>query len=630
MSGEERCGRAERAWRERAGLPPSGSEAWRTALEAHAASLDLGPELVALSAEVASLAPAPTRRGVHLLALAVLAELERGSTRTPLDSELERLRPFVPLGPLGIEALDAVRSVLAEPEQGAPATARVGREERAPLLLGEGYVAAERFLRLEQSLGARIAARPPSAETVVARSAFEALRNESETAARLTPEQASAVVAAAQSKLTVITGGPGTGKTSVVVVLLELLARLGFDVASEVALAAPTGKATNRLLESVRTRIPPSELPPAETLHRLLGARPGRPFARNRENPVPVRLLVVDEASMLDLELADQLLEALEPESQLVLLGDADQLPSVEAGAVLRDLVTGLTEAHVHRLTQSFRMDPKDPDGRAVLLAARALAAGDEAGFFKIANDGAPSPVRFTSLEEPRAVDAWLEARLRTGPLAHPEHRARARRVRRFVNGAFSEADVSDLAQLQQQLTSVQLLTVTRRRALPHGAEAVNARLHKLYAELEDLRETDRFLPGEPVMMRANDYERKLFNGDVGMVVRVAVDQAPVRPMAVFTGAKGPTPFDLSALGPQLELAHAMTVHKAQGSEHDGIQLLLPSRDVPILSPEVLYTAATRARRSVEIAGGLERLRSALQIRSPRASGLATILGEET
>lgn len=342
--------------------------------------------------------------------------------------------------------------------------------------------------------------------------------------------------------------------------------------------------------------------------------------------------MVVDEASMLDLELADRLLEALEADTRLVLLGDADQLPSVEAGAVLRDLVGSLGPAEIHRLTQSFRMDPRDPAGRAVLMAARALRAGDAAAFFETVDPSPAAPVRFSSLEGPEATEAWLKSRFRAGPAGDPLHRARTRKVRRLVEGRFLPADAAELDAVRARLASTQLLTVTRRRELPHGAEAVNARLHRAFAELEDLRETDPFLPGEPVMMRVNDYERKLFNGDVGLIARVAVDESPARPMAVFPAQEGLTAYDLAALGPQLELAHAMTVHKAQGSEHDGVQLLLPARDVPILGPEVLYTAATRARRAVEIAGDLDRFRAALQARGPRRSGLPELLapGEKT
>lgn len=608
MSELHPLGPATEAWRRLRGEAPRPEVEWYEALVARLVEEDHAPELAGLAAELAQLAPAPAQRGVHLLAVLALIDVTRGSTRTEAAKAELRTR-LVALSPEAAAVETALALATGEAE-GAPALGPSG-----PILQVGAYLQLARLRHMEQQLGRQLRDR---ARTIHPRPPdfLDGVRS----AARLSDEQRRAVETAASRGLTVVTGGPGTGKTSVVAALLEALAANGLDTEADVVLAAPTGKAARRLSESLDG----SAVRPVETVHRLLGASPGRGFARSAKNPIPARFVVCDEASMLDLEMATRLVDALEAGASMVWLGDADQLPSVAAGAVLSDLVQALPADAVCRLTRSYRMDPTRPAGRAVLTAARALFEGDLEGFQTLAADN--DAVRFEPLTHRDALEAWLKVQFRNGPNGDPEYRALTRRVRHAPGGRFRPEDQAELQVALARSRRQQLLTVTRQLGFDHGAEAVNRSLHRLHAAQEDFREVDPFLPGEPVMMASNDYERQLFNGDVGLVVRAAMDDAPVRPVVVFGAPDGPTPFDLAALASRLSLAHAMSVHKAQGSEYDEVALLLPEAPLPLLTREVLYTAATRARSAITLAGDLSVLKYGLQNRPSRSSGLAEAL----
>jgi exodeoxyribonuclease V alpha subunit len=409
----------------------------------------------------------------------------------------------------------------------------------------------------------------------------------------------------------------------------------------EIALAAPTGKAAQRLTWSVtgglgalRSPAPADrrlaeELPAARTLHRLLGFHPasGR-FRHHPQFPIPARVVIVDEASMVDLALMERLVRALAPETRLVLFGDADQLPSVEAGAVLRDLAACGEEAgFACRLARSFRMDPSDPDGRSILVAAQAVREGRAAevlapelaraepralghrGLERI--DRAPDPAALADL-----VDAWYEAHIAKGGRTAE----RARRVYRFEGGAPAADSAEDLAALVSTYERSRVLAVTRRQ--PGGADSLNHLFHRRAAAEIGAVERD-LSPGEPVVVRENDYARGLFNGDSGVVVRVQDAGHPPELRAVFAQPDGWLTFPVASLRPHLERAFATTVHQSQGSEHDHVAVVLPPTDIPLLSRELIYTALTRARRSVALFGSPEVLRAGIERQVRRFSGLA-------
>ena len=598
-------------------------------LYARAHAIDLPPALIDAARAIAARAPDVTSEAVLHLLLAVLIDVRMGSTRTPVLDDAGRHHLHVRLEPLlGYEAAVAAPAAIAALfEAGLPTLVHDLRRQDdlppTPLVLDGTAVATHRLFTLEcrvvDALAARIAQAPRRTPAEVQRAladvrAHPSYRGDDPT--HLSDEQSNAVVRASHLGLTIISGGPGTGKTSIVVALLRTLVRLELP-ATRLLIAAPTGKAAHRLTESVRRgldglRAPnPSDqrlidlLPEAETLHRLLGYHPRLDaFARNQDDPLTADVVVIDEASMVDLRLMGALLDALPETAQLVLLGDADQLPSVDAGAILRDLRASDRDRQFSvQLTHSYRMDAADPRGADILDAAWAINTGTlpentvQTRVGRLQHAGYEQLIVEDPLARQRFFDAWVARHLR-----HRAHQRAARKILLHRNGTFRPDDIRTLDALTEHLNGFRLLAVTRTAALPTGAEALNAAIHeRLRADADGL--ADPFLPGEPVMMLRNDYERGLFNGDVGIVMQVAIDRHAATSMVVFATARGYEPFPQSLLAQDLTLAHAMTVHKAQGSEFDEVALVLPDIDVPVLTKEVLYTGLTRARRSVVVVG---------------------------
>ena len=459
--------------------------------------------------------------------------------------------------------------------------------------------------------------------------------------------QRAALRAALTRPLAVIAGGPGTGKTALLAGIVRALRRLGLR-ADEIALAAPTGRAANRIAESLRTA-GVTDAPEPRTLHRLLGLRRDRAVglgeARHHENfPVAARAVLVDEASMIDLALMERLARAVAADARLVLVGDADQLPSVEAGAVFREL-----GAHAVRLTESLRQDPSAPAGASVLAAARAVRQGDaEAAALAVAPKPRPADLAFAGFERlapatpahaRRLVAAFAEHWARTRVRALPDHDALVAHVYRWRDdpaAPFDADEATAVRALVRHHASLRVLAVTRGAGAPTGAEALNALLarHALGTGAAELGPA----AGTPVMMIRNDYDRGLFNGDQGVVVRAARPGEAPRLVAVFPrgeaergggGAPGPSglaAFAHDGLREDLRVAYATTVHKAQGAELDHVALVLPERDLPLLCRELVYTALTRARHSAVVVGRADLLALAVARPLERASGLAARL----
>ena len=466
----------------------------------------------------------------------------------------------------------------------------------------------------------------------------------------LSEEQAAAVRLALGGRLTVITGGPGTGKTVVAAAVVRGLARLG---CTEIVLAAQTGKAANRLTEVIGQQLAAiagvtagggaahavdvalaARPPAAQTLHRLLGYRGGR-WAHHALSPLPVDAVIVDEASMIDLELMDALLDAMPAGAPLVLIGDAHQLPAIDAGQILADLVDH-GSARIAHLRRSYRMNPEDPAGRAVYAAAQAVNEGAMAKLFSAAAPLAvartPGRLAFTGVEwvDPAADGRPLAAAHATAKqLWHafggPAALESARTVFRFVDGAIDPAQSAELEALWASLGRARILTATR--ALDTGAIAINAHLHELALTRMSVTGKPELVPGEPVMITANDYQRGLFNGDQGIIVRAdeGLDRHHYR--AVFRCQGVLRPFAIEALRDRLELAWALTVHKSQGSELDAVAVILPGDDLPLVTRELLYTGITRARTSVVLCGTRAILMAAGKRRALRYSGLPARLG---
>jgi exodeoxyribonuclease V alpha subunit len=605
--------------------------------------LYLAEELVA--ADVGWLGSSEHPEALAIMVLALMIAQRQGSTRLPLD----------PRGPLRTLVADIAR--VAGVELDVPRVLRtisnltsaprfnsvIGvRDSRLPLVVDLECLYTERSRWLEQRVAMRLAERLVGADDTSAIVADLVARP---AARALSDEQARAVGLALSGKLAVVTGGPGTGKTVVAAAIVRGFARLGIE---HVALAAQTGKAANRLTEVIGEQLAsigdPSDAdralaaapPAAQTLHRLLGYRGGR-FTHHAQSPLPVGAVIVDEASMIDLELIDALLDALPATAPLVLIGDAHQLPAIDAGQILADLAdsTGIATPRVATLATSYRMNTGDPDGRAVYDAAQAIHDGEAQRLVDrkqpLAVSKTPNRLIFRGVEwvdtqsTPRPHDATLQV---AEALWHHFDGPRALRsgeqVFRFVDGVIDPAQRDELEQLWHLLHRARILTVTR--ALATGSLAINDHLHELALDRLSVTGHPDFVPGEPVMVTANDYHRGLFNGDQGIVVRADEGLGRHHFRAVFRSAGQLRPFAIEALRDRLELAWALTIHKSQGSELDAIALLLPHDDLPLVTRELLYTGVTRARSGVVIAGSRTILVGGGKRRALRHSGLGARL----
>lgn len=423
-------------------------------------------------------------------------------------------------------------------------------------------------------------------------------------------EQRDAVRAAAARRTSILVGGPGTGKTSTVAGLLALLVEQGEGVSRRptIALAAPTGKAAARLRESVldsvagfeqadRDRVGAVE---AVTLHRLLGWRrdSSTRFVRDRTNPLPHDVVVVDEASMLSLTMTARLLDALRPTARLVLVGDPDQLASVEAGAVLADLVTGYeqrTTSPVTRLLTSRRF------GSRIGHLAAAVRDADADEVMRLLRTAAgpgsdDESVDFVEVDDPAAAEEALR-----GHLLGRAERLRDLALRGDPGAALTAVDEHRL--------------LCAHRDGPWGVSSWNARVERWLSEATGHHA--RQYAGRPLLVTANDYRLGLSNGDTGVVVLGPAH----RLVAAFGDPDEPVLYGASTLA-DAETAHAMTIHKSQGSQAEHVTVLLPDADSRLLTRELLYTAITRAQGRVTVVGSEGAIRAAVPRRTARASGL--------
>ena len=475
----------------------------------------------------------------------------------------------------------------------------------------------------------------------------------------LAPEQKLAALVAVISPFTVISGGPGTGKTSTLVTILRLLAASGVSL-EQISLAAPTGRAANRMGEAISrglNSIAPGERNPVfadwqpapKTLHRLLDWSPTRrTFRHDVENPLTADYLLVDEASMIDLSLMEHLMTALRPGTHLILLGDADQLPSVDAGAIFSDLsrrsetpqpiqsirsaleqrrvmAPGTLTRHVVHLERSFRQGNDDGGQHIQKIARKTNACHADLLFGEDANEhirivpaGAMPNWQGVELLNPAFCNiAELVS------LSYQQFLTVQRELAPRLFGATDEGrDKEILEQLFQSMERLRFLCLTHHSL--SGVEMVN----RLFRERFPGR-GPHFFPGLPWMVQNNDYRLGLFNGDIGLGLWFARPGSKQRrKMLVFREGNGfrTVPFDKVSSG--LTPAFAMTVHKSQGSEMDHVVLTLPDKQGALLKKEIIYTALTRARKSVLIYGTPEILMEAVAETMTRTSGLRQYIAD--
>ncbi|MEV6286100.1 exodeoxyribonuclease V subunit alpha [Kribbella sp. NPDC051770] len=529
------------------------------------------------------------------LACALVARAVRAGS-TCLDLALVRDEVGEEGAELEWPSLEAWQSALrASPLLGAP----------FPLRLDETRLYFDRYWREEEQVEQDLRRQTTRLAPVIANEAALTAGLD-----RLFPgdsyvEQRAAAETAARQWTTVLTGGPGTGKTTTVAGLLAVLAEQA-ELAGErrpwIALTAPTGKAAARLEEAVRRemsdRLSPEDTARlgdfhARTLHMLLGRRPDSSsrFRHDRTNRLPHDIIVVDETSMVSLTMMARLLEAVRPGARLVLVGDPDQLASIEAGAVLADLVDGLVAGgHIEaaELRTSHRFGSEIGE---LALAVREDRADDVLTVLR----GGDERVVFVEDEDPRE-------RLREAML--PDVLA----IRRAA-----EAGDADAA----------LAAVDRHRLLcahregPWGVQQWNRTVERWITEETEDPLWDTWYVGRPVLVTANDYALGIYNGDVGVTIRRPDGSLRV----CIAGARGRRDFAPSRLG-NIETLHAMTIHKSQGSQAAEVTVLLPNEESRLLTRELFYTAITRAVDRVRVVGAEESVRLALTRRALRATGL--------
>ena len=418
----------------------------------------------------------------------------------------------------------------------------------------------------------------------------------------LTPGQQNAILAGLARQLILITGGPGTGKTTIAAVLLAQLANLdSTNLPLRIRLLAPTGKAAARLDESLRHGLPPAlrdhmDLPDASTIDRALGYIHNSPYFRHTHlNPLPADVVIVDEASMIDLPKMAKLLDAIPPRARLILLGDKNQLASVDPGSVMAELCSSplLQQRAVVELTESKRFDATS----AVTPLSQAVRDQNPTLAWQIAADptlGDPgkkiilhdsSQIRFKT--RPPALTTLLKESFTP-----------------FKNATTPSAAFAALAQFR-------VLCALRRG--PTGADTLNR-------AIEDILFPHRrgeFYDHRVILITTNDYEINLFNGDIGIILP---DPSRNNQLAAHFENR-PTPVPCHLL-PEHETAFAMTIHKSQGSGFHRIAVILPPHPTPLLTRELIYTAITRTETGVHLWTTQPTFQSAVATPTNRTMGL--------
>jgi exodeoxyribonuclease V alpha subunit len=476
--------------------------------------------------------------------------------------------------------------------------------EDAPLHLEQGRLYLNRSWRSEQlvirSLLERVSAEAPAVAEKALAEGLAAVANE---------QQRAAVENAVRRRLSVIAGGPGTGKTTTIKTILGVLrdqaAAAGMEP-PQVALVAPTGKAAQRVTESIA-----DDDYTATTIHKLLRREPGNAtrFRHNARNPLTHDVVIVDETSMVSLDLMAKLLDAVRPDARLIFVGDPDQLVSVESGAVLGDVVgpvrsgtaTGPMAEAIVVLQHVYR------HGGGIAELARAIQSGSPAEVLAVLESGRDDvtwlPIDIGAADGLQAALAGVrEAVVGSG--------------RRLIDAARHGDAEAALACLDE----VRLLCAHRRG--PYGVEQWVAEAEKwLATDVEDFDPSQAWYVGRPVLVTSNDYQLGVLNGDTG--VTIAEEDGGLQ--VAFRLADG-----IRLIRPQrlenVQTVHAMTIHKSQGSQFDTVVALLPDPTSKILTRELLYTAVTRAKSRLIVAATPAAITAAVERQVVRSSGLRDAL----
>jgi len=537
-----------------------------------------------------------------LLTALTSAQIREGNVCLPLrDNPMLAQLKITP----DLDALAATRLV------GLPG--EVGK----PLILDDDRLYLARYHVWERqvidAIQHRVDAPPPQVDTTALQRGLAA---QFDAGSGLNWQRVAAALAVTQ-RFSIISGGPGTGKTWTLARILSLLQQQPGGAELRIALAAPTGKAAARMSESIADADAAlaERLGAAQTLHRLLGMRPGRVQPRHHaDNPLPVDLLIVDEVSMVDLPMMARLLAALPLEARLILLGDRFQLASVEAGQVMADLCDDAGECYndvlvdqVAALTgdnlpRAERAQPPMADHLVVLRDSRRFDPDKGIGRLASAVNRGDAAAALDALHGDAAEIALVGA-----DTATLRQLLRSQVVPLFA----AIRKISDPALALQRLEEIRVLCAVREG--PLGVQQVNASIENALGI-----DSRGLYHGQPVMVVVNDYGQQLFNGDIGLVLRGEQGRLRVH----FSDGHGGVRSILPSRLPSHETVYAMTIHKSQGSEFDQVILVLPDEDSPVVTRELLYTGITRARKRITLCATQGAIEEAIQRRVRRISGL--------
>lgn len=472
----------------------------------------------------------------------------------------------------------------------------VSEGELTPLVLSNGNLYLHRYFHYEKQLSQKLR------ELAILQHDFEGnLLGDSSVGAQEKNCQEQATLLALRKSLAIICGGPGTGKTTTVVKIITELMNI-YGVHLQIALAAPTGKAAMRLADSVSRSLEQFDILPeiiealpktAQTLHRLLGYRHGSPqfFFRN-DNPMNWDVVVVDESSMVDLAMMSKLVDALKPGARLILLGDRDQLASVESGSVLSDIMASLPDNSIE-LQKTYRFDDN------IKKLAGAIKNGDGDVAWQLLLD--PAIENISRLSDD--IVTYIGNRYaRYMEVAHDWEQ-------RGVDAVFRE------------FNTFQVLSAVHFGAM--GVEGINRGVELYLGRKGYDCTTDRWYLGRPLLITQNDYQLELFNGDIGICLPDVKTGAPM--VCFLQPGGGVKSFSLHQL-PPCETVYSMTIHKSQGSEFDQVVVVLPDEDNRVLSRELVYTGVTRAKESVTVVGERKLFTRSLSKNIKRNSGLQQML----
>lgn len=478
-------------------------------------------------------------------------------------------------------------------------------DKKKPLTLVGNRLYLQRVFEYEQSLAAKVGTLVADSKKLPVHEAL--LDTLFGVSSEEIDHQKLAAIAALKQNFLIISGGPGTGKTTTVAKILALL-QSSVNGNLRIALAAPTGKAAMRLQESIVMSIQGLALEPsiqknlpgsASTIHRLLGVRRySSSFRHNAENPLIHDVIVIDEASMVDLALMGKLVGALRPGSRLILLGDKDQLASVESGTVLADMIAALPENTVE-LQKSYRFD-KGIKGFAV-----AINSGDSTQAWKLLTSDTPENVSL----------------LQDDPAEYG-----GEKYCNYMKDVGKEATLKTYKNIFKKFHSFQILCALRHG--PAGVQLMNRQVEEYLTEKGHDCLAAEWYSGRPVMITRNEYSLNLFNGDIGICLPDIDNPAVLK--VWFEQSDGSLQGLLPGRLSSCETVYALTIHKSQGAEIGEVLVVLPDQETAIVTRELLYTAVTRARNCVKVKSTRSIFNSTVAGKIERNSGLRESLGKHS